>query len=187
MAGGGSPSRGPGTPRGRPEDRVSAPRVQSPPSAVWPPDPFALPASGPRPAPPVNEQPVPDQVGGHETGDGLDDEAREEDVRRRRADEAGATLAYVNLVGGQDELVFDGGSFVANAEGKVVMRTAFFAEAQPVIELDGDDVLDSDEARAMAAELGLSVAGCLQRQHRTRRSSRPQPLRTVSRDPAMPW
>ena len=43
-------------------------------------------------------------------------ELEKDDVRlelcRRRAAEAGCTLAYVNMVGGQDELVFDGDSLV---------------------------------------------------------------------------
>ncbi|MDX6222847.1 MAG: hypothetical protein QOD91_1901, partial [Frankiales bacterium] len=42
----------------------------------------------------------------------------------RRAREAGAALVYVNQVGGQDELVFDGGSLAVTAEGTVVARTS---------------------------------------------------------------
>ena len=41
---------------------------------------------------------------------------------RRRAAEAGCTLAYLNLVGGQDELVFDGDSIVVHARGEVLRR-----------------------------------------------------------------
>ena len=44
------------------------------------------------------------------------DDVRLELVRPSRR-EAGATLAYVNLVGGQDELVFDGDSLVVDADG----------------------------------------------------------------------
>ena len=40
-----------------------------------------------------------------------------EELVAKRAQETGLPVVYVNLVGGQDELVFDGGSFVANAEG----------------------------------------------------------------------
>jgi NAD+ synthase (glutamine-hydrolysing) len=47
---------------------------------------------------------------------------------------------YVNLVGGQDELVFDGGSFVLDAEGKVAQRSGYFDEAQDVVTVDDDDV-----------------------------------------------
>ena len=40
----------------------------------------------------------------------------------QRASETGLPVVYVNLVGGQDELVFDGGSLVLNAQGRVVQR-----------------------------------------------------------------
>jgi NAD+ synthase (glutamine-hydrolysing) len=51
-----------------------------------------------------------------------------EDVARARVRDVGLPLAYVNLVGGQDELVFDGNSFVMDAEGRVVMRAPAFEE-----------------------------------------------------------
>ena len=38
-------------------------------------------------------------------------------------------IVYVNLVGGQDELVFDGASFVVNAAGRVIQRAPAFVEA----------------------------------------------------------
>lgn len=43
-------------------------------------------------------------------------------------------LVYVNQVGGQDELIFDGASFVADAQGKIVFRANEFAEQLAVIE-----------------------------------------------------
>jgi NAD+ synthase (glutamine-hydrolysing) len=52
---------------------------------------------------------------------------RESVVRARVADVA-LPIAYVNMVGGQDELVFDGNSFVMDAEGNVVMRAPAFKE-----------------------------------------------------------
>src|SRR4029077_17995181 len=51
-----------------------------------------------------------------------------EDKVRARVRDVGLPLAYVNLVGGQDELVFDGNSFVMDAQGEVVMRAPPFAE-----------------------------------------------------------
>ncbi len=45
-----------------------------------------------------------------------------------RAAEAGCPIAYVNLVGGQDELVFDGGSLVMDSAGEVVTRAPQFTE-----------------------------------------------------------
>lgn len=46
-----------------------------------------------------------------------------------RARETGLPIIYGNLVGGQDELVFDGGSFAVNADGSVAVQGGFFAEA----------------------------------------------------------
>jgi NAD+ synthase (glutamine-hydrolysing) len=51
-----------------------------------------------------------------------------EDIARVRVTDVGLPLAYVNLIGGQDELVFDGNSFVMNAEGEVVLRAPPFEE-----------------------------------------------------------
>jgi NAD+ synthase (glutamine-hydrolysing) len=51
-----------------------------------------------------------------------------EDKARARAVDVGLPLAYVNLLGGQDELVFDGNSFVTDAQGELVMRAPPFEE-----------------------------------------------------------
>jgi len=51
-----------------------------------------------------------------------------EETARARIREVGLPLAYVNLIGGQDELVFDGNSFVMDAERQVVMRAPAFEE-----------------------------------------------------------
>ncbi len=53
-----------------------------------------------------------------------------------RAREAGATLAYVNLVGGQDELVFDGDSIIVSAAGDCLARGPQFEESLLVTDLD---------------------------------------------------
>ena len=54
----------------------------------------------------------------------------------RCAGEAGATLAYANLIGGQDELVFDGGSLLVAAGGELLARGPQFEEALIVTDLD---------------------------------------------------
>jgi len=54
----------------------------------------------------------------------------------RRAHEAGVPLAYVNLVGGQDDLVFDGGSFVVAPEGTLLARAPQFTEHLLVADVD---------------------------------------------------
>jgi NAD+ synthase (glutamine-hydrolysing) len=58
------------------------------------------------------------------------------DLVQRRAREAGAALAYCNLVGGQDELVFDGDSILVSATGEPLARGPQFEEALIVADLD---------------------------------------------------
>jgi NAD+ synthase (glutamine-hydrolysing) len=53
-----------------------------------------------------------------------------------RAREAGAVLAYANMVGGQDELVFDGDSILVSADGELLARGPQFEEALVVADLD---------------------------------------------------
>jgi NAD+ synthase (glutamine-hydrolysing) len=54
----------------------------------------------------------------------------------RRAAEAGAALVYVNTVGAQDELVFDGDSLVVDASGRLVARGPLWEETLLVVDLD---------------------------------------------------
>ena len=54
--------------------------------------------------------------------------ARRESVVKRCALELDCAVAYCNLVGGQDELVFDGRSMIADSSGQVVTRARAFAE-----------------------------------------------------------
>ena len=63
-------------------------------------------------------------------------ENRENEVRRRVA-EIGIPVVYVNHVGGQDELVFDGGSFVMDAAGEIAYRAQSFEESMDTIVLEG--------------------------------------------------
>jgi NAD+ synthase (glutamine-hydrolysing) len=67
-------------------------------------------------------------------------ELNKDDVRlslvKRRAAEAGATVAYVNMVGGQDELVFDGDSMIVTADGELLARAGQFTEELLVHDLD---------------------------------------------------
>ncbi|MGI9196742.1 MAG: NAD+ synthase [Candidatus Nanopelagicales bacterium] len=67
-------------------------------------------------------------------------ERNKDDVRlalcQQRAAEADCALAYVNMVGGQDELVFDGDSLVVSAGGDVLARSAQFDEEVLLLDLD---------------------------------------------------
>jgi len=64
-----------------------------------------------------------------------------ERVVRDRIAVAGVPVVYVNLVGGQDELVFDGASFVMSADGRVVYRAPECEEAVAVVEFCCDEVV----------------------------------------------
>lgn len=70
-------------------------------------------------------------------------ERNKDDVRlplaSRRAAEAGATIAYVNMVGAQDELVYDGDSLIVAPDGTLLARAPQFTEALVVrdVELPG--------------------------------------------------
>ena len=67
-------------------------------------------------------------------------ERNKDDVRlalvKKRAKEIGAPVAYVNMTGGQDDLVFDGDSIVVGKDGSVLARTAQFDDQLIVIDID---------------------------------------------------
>ncbi|MDE2221759.1 MAG: NAD+ synthase [Candidatus Omnitrophica bacterium] len=73
-----------------------------------------------------------------------------EELLRRRVKETRVPLAYINCVGGQDELVFDGGSMVVGAGGRLLARAAQFNEELLTVDLNRKDnpvapVLDNNE------------------------------------------
>jgi len=55
-----------------------------------------------------------------------------------RARETGCAIAYVNLVGGQDEVVYDGGSLLVNGDGSIAARAAAFVDTLLWVEFDRD-------------------------------------------------
>jgi NAD+ synthase (glutamine-hydrolysing) len=63
------------------------------------------------------------------------DERRERMIAQRAADEL-AAFAYCALVGGQDELIFDGGSFVCDHKGRVIARSPQFTEDLLICDVD---------------------------------------------------
>jgi NAD+ synthase (glutamine-hydrolysing) len=62
----------------------------------------------------------------------------------RRAVETDTTVAYVNIVGGQDDLVFDGDSVVVDPSGTVLARAPQFVEHLLVVDLDVADATDTE-------------------------------------------
>ncbi|HJU80543.1 MAG TPA: NAD+ synthase [Acidimicrobiia bacterium] len=81
-----------------------------------------------------------------------------------RAKASGVPVVYLNLVGGQDELVFDGCSVVIDESGSVIHRSPQFTEDRFLLDLDGDltgrgtltPLLDAEEEVYRALQLGLT-------------------------------
>ena len=70
----------------------------------------------------------------------LDKGGEREQRMAERVRLVGLPLLYSHLVGGQDEVVFDGASFALDASGTVVMRAPSFAEALAFVEIDAKTV-----------------------------------------------
>ncbi|REE99471.1 NAD+ synthase [Thermomonospora umbrina] len=85
-------------------------------------------------------------------------ERSKDDVRlelaARRAREAGCALAYVNMVGGQDELVFDGDSLIVGADGTLLARAPRFEEHLLVCDLTLPGAHPSPQSAAQPVEAG---------------------------------
>lgn len=64
------------------------------------------------------------------------------DVCRNRARETGAWIVYVNAIGGQDELVFDGGSMVVSPEGELMWHATMFEEDLLFVDIDVPEAPD---------------------------------------------
>jgi NAD+ synthase (glutamine-hydrolysing) len=77
-------------------------------------------------------------------------QATREELLMQRARHAGVPIVYQNLVGGQDELVFDGGSCVVSAAGDLCMRAPAFDEGLYATELTRDGAAVSPAVSAIA-------------------------------------
>lgn len=83
-------------------------------------------------------------------------------VARARQAEAALPMVYANLVGGQDELVFDGASFALDASGKLLAQWPMFEDGLFYLEIDGattrgDQVELLDEVASVYDALVLAV------------------------------
>jgi NAD+ synthase (glutamine-hydrolysing) len=86
---------------------------------------------------------------------------------RQRVAATGIPIVYVNHVGGQDELVFDGGSLAVNADGRVAVRAPNFEAGlypvdfnvadKPVTVLTGDVHVDDNEEQSVYRAIVLGV------------------------------
>ena len=89
------------------------------------------------------------------------------EVCRERAAETGAWIVYVNAVGGQDELVFDGGSMVVSPQGELAWHARIFEEDLLVVDID------VSETSATVSEASLPSA------RRADKPALPDPARPV--------
>ncbi|MBI4986977.1 MAG: NAD+ synthase [Rhodocyclales bacterium] len=80
------------------------------------------------------------------------------EVLRGRVADTGMPIIYVNMVGGQDELVFDGASFAMDAAGRLTHQLPAFVEALAVVEVEGGHVLPGAIAPATAIEEDVYAA-----------------------------
>lgn len=83
-----------------------------------------------------------------------------EDLVRERAKQLNAPIVFVNWVGGQDELVFDGGSLCCDASGRLISRGPLFEEALICVTFDSKtkDLIAADEKPLSTMGSELSVA-----------------------------
>jgi NAD+ synthase (glutamine-hydrolysing) len=111
-------------------------------------------------------------------------EERERMLGTRAAD-ASCTIVYVNQVGGQDELVFDGASLVVDASGAVIARGPQFAEDLVVVDLDVRPTfrtrLLDPRGRAAAAPLASMTVTSEPVEHDDRDHRDPHRVETLSR------
>jgi NAD+ synthase (glutamine-hydrolysing) len=89
----------------------------------------------------------------------LDKQAQRTELLQRQAASNQVSLAYVNLVGGQDELVFDGDSMLLDAAGTIVFRAEAFAEAVFVKDWDIGNAVGASLAGDSLGQGGESLAG----------------------------
>ena len=95
-------------------------------------------------------------------------ERNKDDVRlalvQKRAKEIGAPVAYVNMTGGQDDLVFDGDTIVVSKEGSVLARTAQFDDQLIIVDIDcaegssRPDVVISEEPTSHSIPADSTIA-----------------------------
>lgn len=95
-------------------------------------------------------------------------ERNKDDVRlalvQKRAKEIGAPVAYVNMTGGQDDLVFDGDTIVVSKDGSVLARTPQFDDQLIIVDIDcaegssRPDVVISEEPTSHITPTDASIA-----------------------------
>ncbi|MEW5903154.1 MAG: NAD+ synthase [Pseudomonadota bacterium] len=91
----------------------------------------------------------------------FDKQATRYETLRERIAETGLPVVYANMVGGQDELVFDGGSFAMDAAGRVTHQFPAFAETLGMVEVAEGRLLPGERYELPQDEASIYGALCL--------------------------
>ena len=91
----------------------------------------------------------------------LDKQLSRYEVVRDRIAETGLAVVYANLVGGQDELVFDGASFAVNAQGDLTHQFPSFEETLGLVEIRDGKLTPGEMAPALTQEESIYRTLCL--------------------------
>jgi len=75
------------------------------------------------------------------------------EVIASRAKEASLPIIYANCIGGQDELIFDGGSFAVNVNGQVVKQAKFFQEELLPVDFVRHNLVKPNESKSSVKPL----------------------------------
>ncbi len=85
----------------------------------------------------------------------MDKLATRVDVFAQRVAETALPIVYVNMVGGQDELVFDGASFVLDSNGHITHQLPSFIEALCIVDFSNNQPIKGDIATALSTEASV--------------------------------
>jgi NAD+ synthase (glutamine-hydrolysing) len=91
----------------------------------------------------------------------LDKQLVRYEVARDRIGETGLAVIYANLVGGQDELVFDGASFAMDAQGRLTHQFSFFEETLGLVEIRDGKPVPGEIVPALTQEESIYRTLCL--------------------------
>ncbi len=83
------------------------------------------------------------------------------EVARDLIEETGLSVVYANLVGGQDELIFDGGSFAMDAHGKLTHQCESLVETLAMVELHNGELVPGPVLPALRTDESIYRALCL--------------------------
>ncbi len=91
----------------------------------------------------------------------IDKQSQRYEVVRERVKETGLAIVYANMVGGQDELVFDGASFVLNSVGNLTQQLAEYEGSLGIVELQDEHPLSAEMFPNLSLEPSVYKALCL--------------------------